>query len=251
MTTWILVCAAGILGTVLLWGVVSPRSQWRVLVGWSTRDPDRAEPGDSVHGVTRIICLIGLLGVATFAGVQVWAAVAEQPRPAPERGAIETMWGAPVPRLIDRVVTPVAEPPATLAPGPITGFQELERGWAPDYLVDVPRWTYLAEPSPPGLIGSYPGDGFTAYGLSDLLVAAQGPLTCIPRLAAAVESESSVTIGIYWGAAVPGGDDLAACSDLDGLLQTVLIPVQLAAPLDGRSVVTFDGSAVVPVRVVE
>ncbi|HWL01164.1 MAG TPA: hypothetical protein VNQ52_02185 [Microbacteriaceae bacterium] len=251
MTTWILVGAAGILAVVLLWGLVSPRTQWRVLVGWSARDPDRAEPGDGVHGITRIVCLIGLLGIAAFAGVQIWSAVSDQPRPAPEGSAVEAMWGSPVPRLIDRVVAPVAAPPADLVAGPITGYQELERGWAPDYLVGVPRWSFLAEPVPTGLIGSYPGDGFTAYGISDILVAAQGPLTCIPRVAAAEETEGLITVSVYWG--LPGAadqDSLTACSDMGGLLQTVLIPLQLSAPVDGRNVVTFEGSPVVPVRVI-
>jgi len=252
VTTWILVGAAGILGAVLLWGLVSPRTQWRVLVGWSARDPDRTEPGDGVHGITRIVCLVGLLGLAAFAGVQIWSAVSEQPRPAPERSAVEAMWGVPVPRLIDRVVTPAAAPPADLAPGALDGYQELERGGAPDYLVAVPRWSFLAESTPSGLIGAYPGDEYTAYGISDILVSAKGPLGCIPRAAAAEETEALITLSVYWG--LPAGtdqDSLAACSDLTGLLQTVLIPVQLAAPVDGRSVVTFEGEPVVPVRVID
>lgn len=252
MTTWILVSAAGILAALLLWGLVSPRTQWRVLVGWSARDPDRTEPGDGVHGVTRILCLIGLLGLAAFAGIQIWATISEQPRPAPQRGAVESMWGDPVPRLIDRVVTPVAAPPADLAPGLVAGYQEFERGWAPDYLVGVQRWSFLAEPTPAGLIGVYPGDGFTAYGVSDMLVSAQGPLTCIPRVAAIEETEALVTLGVYWGLPVGiEGDSLAACSDTGGLLQTVLLPIQLATPLEGRNVVTFEGSAIAPVRVIE
>lgn len=250
MTTWILGGAAAILGAVLLWGLVSPRSQWRVLVGWSARDPDRTEPGDGVHGVTRILCLIGLLGLAAFAAIQIWSAVAHQPRAAPARTPIEEMWGTPVPQLVDRVVTPATAPPAEFVSGPIAGYQELERGWAPDYLVNVPRWSFLAEPTPGGLIGSYAGDGFTAYGISDVLVAAQGPLHCIPRVAAVEESEAVITIGVYWG--LPGGaeqDSLTGCAEPGELLQTVLLPIQLAGPVDGRNVVTFDGDAVAPVRV--
>jgi len=252
VASWILVGVAGILGAVLVWGLVSPRSAWRVLVGWSTRDPDRSEPGDGVHGATRIVSLIGLLGLAAFAAVQIWTAVSEQPRPAPEAGPIELMWGAPAPRLIDRVVAAPAVPPADLVPGAVTGFQELERGWAPDYLVTVPRWTFLAETTPPGLLGAYPGDGFTAYGLSDLLLAVEGPLACIPRAAAVEESDAVVTLGIYWG--LPGAadqDHASGCASDSSLRQRVLVPVQLSAPLDGRGVVTFEGDTVAPVRVIE
>ncbi|MBO9578254.1 MAG: hypothetical protein J7480_05740 [Microbacteriaceae bacterium] len=253
MTTWILLGAAGLLGAILLWGLVSPRSQWRVLVGWSTRDPDGAEPGDGVHGVTRIISLVGLLGLLAVVGGQVWNALAQQPRSAPEATAMEEMWGSPVPELVDRVVNPVGVVPADLVPGPIVGYQTIERGWAPDYLVAVPRWSLLGEPVPEGLIGTYPGDGFNAYGASDVLVAAQGPLGCIPRVAVAAETETQLQIGVYWGRPGPSAQDhLTPCAIADGqLLQTVLLPMRLAAPVDERDVVTFEGAPVVPVAVVE
>ncbi len=253
MTSWILLGVAGLLGAVLLWGLISPRSQWRVLVGWSTSDPDRAEPGDGVHGVTRIICLIGLLALLAFGGVQFWSAISHQPRAAAEPSTIETMWGTPVPRLLDRVVLPTFTPPADLVPGPIGGYQEIERGWAPDYLVEIPRWSLLGEPEPAGIIGAYPGDGYTAYGISDILVAASGPLTCVPRVAAVAETDSEIQVGIFWG--LPGAnaqDHLTACAISDGeLLQTVLIPIQLTGPVDGRNVVSFDGQPVAPVSVPE
>lgn len=252
MTSWILLGASGLLGAILAWGLVSPRTQWRVLVGWSTSDPDRAEPGDGVHGVTRLICLIGLLGLGAFAGVQIWSLVSHQPRPAAAATDIERMWGTPVPRLVDRAVTPLAEPPTVLVSGPIVAFQEIERGWAPDYLVEMPRWSYLGEPEPVGLIGVYPGDGYTGYGISDILVAASGPLGCIPRVAAVAEDETEIRIGVYWG--LPGGadqDHLGACDATAAMLQTVLVPVQLAAPVERRDVVTFDGVPVAPVAVVD
>jgi len=242
--------AAGLLGALLVWGLVSPRTQWRVLVGWSTSDPDRAEPGDGVHGLTRLLCLLGLLGLLAVGGVQVWNAVSHQPRSAPEGTALERMWGDPVPGLLDRVVTPAAAPPAELAPGSISGVQEIERGWAPDYLVGMPRWAFLGDEVPLGVLGSYPGDGFTAYGISDLLVAAEGPLGCIPRGAAVAEADGLVQIGVYWG--LPGAGDqdhLTACAGTDGLRQTVLVPIQLATPLDGRDIVTFEGDPVAPVPI--
>ena len=250
MTSWILGGAAALLGAILLWGLVSPRTQWRVLIGWSTSDPDRAEPGDSVHGVTRLLCLLGLLGLLAVAGVQVWNTVSHQPRSAPAATALEDMWGDPVPGLLDRLVTPAAAPPVELAPGTISGVQDLDRGSAPDYLVAMPRWEFLGEAEPLGVIGNYPGDGFTAYGLSDVLVAAVGPLGCIPRGAAVSETDGVVQIGVYWG--VPGAgaqDHVGACSTVDSLRQTVLVPIQLAAPLEGRDVVTFEGVPVPPVPV--
>lgn len=250
MTSWILGGAAALLGALLVWGLVSPRTQWRVLIGWSTSDPDRAEPGDAVHGVTRLVCLLGLLGLLAVAGLQGWDAVAHQPRSASERTALEDMWGDPVPGLLDRVVTPAAGPPLDLAPGTISGFQDLERGSAPDYLVAMPRWEFHGEVVPLGVLGNDPGDGFTAYGVSDVLVAAVGPLGCIPRGTAVTETDGVVQIGVYWGLPGPAAQDhLGACSTVDGLRQTVLVPIQLAAPLDGRDVATFEGDPVPPVPV--
>lgn len=252
MTSWILLGIGGLFGAVLLWGLVSPRSQWRVLVGWSTRDPDRAEPGDGVHGLTRLICLIGLAGLLAVGGVQLWTALSHQPRAAAESTQIEAMWGAPVPRLIDRVVPPMFTPPVDLVSGPIEGYEVIERGWAPDYLVEVPRWSFLGEPEPTGVIGISPGDGYTAYGISDMIVAAQGPLGCVPRAAAVAESESEIQVGIYWGRPGPAGQDhLGACALDSGPLQSVLIPIQLTGPVDGRNVVTFEGEPVAPVSVPE
>jgi hypothetical protein len=252
VTSWILVGAAGLLGALLIWGLVSPRTQWRVLVGWSTSDPDRAEPGDGVHGVTRLLCLLGLLGLLAIGGFQLWSTVAHQPRSAPERTALERMWGDPVPGLLDRVVTPAAAPPVELAAGTISGIQDIDRGSAPDYLVGMPRWEFLGEPVPLGVLGGYPGDGFTAYGISDVLVAAEGPLGCIPRGAAVAETDGVIEIGVYWGLPGAGAQDhVGACSTVDGLRQTVLVPIQLAAPLDGRDVVTFEGDPVPPVPVLE
>ena len=241
---------AALLGAVLLWGLVSPRSQWRVLVGWSTRDPDRAEPGDGIHGLTRIICLAGLVGLLVV-GAQLWARYSEDTRPGLAKTAVERMWGSPAPQLIDRLVTPVVAPPEGFPSGPIVGYQELERGAAPDYLVNVQHWSFLGEDAPVGIVGAYPGDGYTGYGISDVLVAAQGPLNCIPRVAAVTEADV-VQIGVYWG--LPGAtpqDSMTGCRVDGALLQTVLIPIQLAAPIDGRPVVTFDGVPIAPVPVIE
>ncbi|WP_436535963.1 hypothetical protein [Actinoplanes sp. HUAS TT8] len=52
----------------LLWGAISPRSQWRTLFAWRYRNPEANEPSDAVYLLTRLgnIAMIGLL---------VWVAV--------------------------------------------------------------------------------------------------------------------------------------------------------------------------------
>jgi len=247
VTTWVLAAVAGALGLLLAWGLVAPRSQWRVFHGWATRDPDAAEPGDAVHGVRRFISAVGLVALIAVVGVVVWNRVAEQPVAAAPANAVERMWGTPTPRLIDRVVVPQGAQPEGLVEGPVTGYQELERGFAPTYLVTMPRYALLGDPAPDGLVGADPGDGFNAFGISDLLLEVEGPLLCIPRALVLVDGETEVRVGVHWG--LPGAseqDHVAGCR-LDGMLQRVLIPVQLPDALGDRIVV----SAGEPVSVVE
>lgn len=48
------------LGILTLWGVISPRSEWRMLVGWSRRDAYLGEPGPAVVGLVRIVSVVAL-----------------------------------------------------------------------------------------------------------------------------------------------------------------------------------------------
>ncbi|MFG2042891.1 DUF6199 family natural product biosynthesis protein [Dactylosporangium sp. NPDC048998] len=44
----------------LLWGVISPESQWRTLQAWSYRNPEANEPSDTAYTLTRIGSAIAL-----------------------------------------------------------------------------------------------------------------------------------------------------------------------------------------------
>lgn len=248
MTTWLLIAICVVLSILLLWGLVAPRSHWRVLIGWSTSDPDAAEPGDGVHGIRRAICALGLAGVLVVAGIEVWQLAQSRPAAASDVPVLEQMWGSPTPHLIDRAVTPAAGAPAGLVAGKVVGAQAIKPGAAPSYLVDVPRFNYLGNAQPDGLVGVPPSRGVTGYRDASLLVASSGPLGCIPRAVVVVESESAVNVGVYWG--LPGSpeQDHAASCDMDApVQQTVLIPVPLASPVEARVVQTDTGE---PVRFV-
>jgi len=247
----VLAAVAGALGLLLAWGLFAPRGQWRVLHGWATRDPDTAEPGDAVHGVRRFICAVGLLALLAVVSVVVWNRAAEQPVAAAPANAVERMWGTPTPRLIDRVVVPQGADPEGLVPSPVLAYQELDRGFAPTYLVTMPRYALLGDPAPDGLLGADPGDDFNAFGISDILFEVEGPLLCIPRALVLVDGETEVNVGVYWG--LPGAieqDHVAGCR-LDGTLQRVLIPVQLPSELEGRIVVNSFGEPISAVEVDE
>ncbi|CAN5128680.1 hypothetical protein BH09ACT1_BH09ACT1_13830 [soil metagenome] len=48
------------LGILTLWGVISPRSEWRMVVGWSRRDAYLGEPGPAIVGLVRVVSVIAL-----------------------------------------------------------------------------------------------------------------------------------------------------------------------------------------------
>lgn len=232
-----------------MWALAAPRSLWRVAVGWSTTDPDRSEPGDAVHGVVRGVAFLGLVAVAAVAIAHATSTAAAQPRPAAAVDEVEQMWGRPAPRLIDRLVIAGGGLDAGYPAGPVLAYQAIERGDPPDYLVSLSRWTFLGTAEPAGILGAYPGDGYTAYGTSSLIVEAAGPLACIPRSASVIESESDIRVAVAWG--LPGAaeqDHAAACTATEGAtLQKVLIPVQLSAPVGDREVTTLEGTPIVEI----
>lgn len=250
MSIWFLVAVTAVLSAILLWGLIAPRSQWRVLLGWSTADPDAAEPGDGIHGARRALCALGLVGVLAVAGVTGWRMIEARPAAAAPATALQQMWGTPTPRLVDRLVSLTPEPPEGLVAGTVGGAQALGKGASLSYLVSLTRFDLLGSTAPSGLVGRLPDKGSTAYGASDLLVESSGPLDCIPRAVVGTESASSVTVSVYWG---PAGDltaDSAAACDVSApVLQSVLIPIQLADPLGDRIVIGGDGLQIPVVRV--
>ncbi len=244
-TSWLLIAVSGMLSALLVWGLVAPRSQWRVLVGWSTADPDAAEPGNGVHGIRRTICAIGLVGVLAVVGVQGWQHFAARPHVAADASALAQMWGKPTPRLIDRIVTPFTSAPDRLVPGAVVGIEKLTRGTPPGYLANLPRWDELGNSQPVGLVGAAPTSGLSGYGSSDALLSVRGPLNCIPRAAVVTATESAVKIGVYWG--LPGSsrqDSTAACDMDDPVLQTVLLPIRLSVSLTTQALLTEAGAPI-------
>jgi hypothetical protein len=166
------------------------------------------------------------------------------------------MWGAPAPHYVERVFQTYSEPVAGLAPMPLLAYQAFEEGIdKPDYFLRLDRFSLLGEDDIPGYIGVPPDQGFSAIGFADLVVQARGPLLCIPREALVIETEESVTIAVYYGlpdppaaidedgneVAAPQPDHVAGCPVDDPVTASVLIPVNLTAPLGERTVLTLDG----------
>lgn len=251
---WVFSVIVGTLGVILLWGLVSPRTQWRALAGWSISDVHRNEPGGGSYGLRRLLSGIGLLGVVavlTFTGMDSWVA---RPAPASALSSVEQRWGTPEPHLIDRVVTAQAAAPEGLTPVPVGSYENLDNG-APAYLFSLQAYSRLGDSAPAGIIGVFPGDGYTATGSAEMVVQASGPLMCIPRVATVIESETTVQIGLFYG--LPDSADGAAVDHLAGcaadapITESVLLPIELAAPLGERAVQSLDGTAIESVPLVD
>lgn len=250
---WVFVVLAALAAALLCWGVVDPRGQWRVLVGWSARDPAAAEPGDAVHAVRRIVCAIGVVGMVAAGAVVVSGELASRPKPSLTPSAVQLMWGVPTPRLVDRVIMPSAEAPTGLVAGEVVAVQPMDAGFAPHYLLTMPRWSRLGDPAPAGIVGSEAGDDSAGYSLASLLVSVRGPLLCVPAAVVVVEGATEVRIGVWF--APPAGTDPAvpaeeACAGDPSAQERVLLPVHLAADLDDRAVFTLDGEPIREVAVV-
>ena len=96
--------------------------------------------------------------------------VGAQARPPLAESLLQRMWGAPVPRLLDRVVTTGTTDPVGLAPATVLAVQPIDAGSAPAYLLNMPRWSLLGNEAPAGVLGSAPPKDSTGYGAACLLV---------------------------------------------------------------------------------
>ena len=261
--SWLAVSVAVALTCLAFWGFVHPRSQWRVLQSWSASDTHRAEPGGASYRARRILSGSALLAVTA---VLLSAALPKliEPRHESAPTFIEVMWGSPEPRLLDRVVRSGATAPEGMVAAIIFGYQAIGADGPPVYLLDVPRYSRLGVAVPPGLVGNYPGDGFTAAGSAEILINVLGPLLCIPREVVIEETETTVRIAVYFGlpdapdapaGSVPEAESgaaaaaaAAACQQDAPIKESLLMSLELSAELGDRSVETATGIAIPRIR---
>lgn len=248
---WVFGTISVTLAVLLVWGMLAPRSQWRVLRAWSVADPHDHEPGGAVYGWLRLASAVGVVGLAIVGVVAAGTAVANLPKPPPPLSPLRIMWGSPTPQLLDRISVSLPVAPAGLVGIPILGYQDFDDG-IPAYLLDLREFTMLGDPAPAGITGSEPDEGSSAIGSSNLLVHVRGPVLCIPRAIVVVESETAVEVGVFYGAPDdPEGeavDHAASCSLDDPITGSLLIPVQLSGPVLDREVRDLEGEPVSHVR---
>lgn len=244
--SWVFGAMAAVLGGLLVWGLLAPRSQWRVLRGWSVADPHASEPGGIAYALTRLISGIGVVALVVV-GVLAAAPAVVPPRSMPAPSLVERLWGAPEPRLLNRVFISLAVPPDGLVEVPVLGYQTFDDG-IPDYLLELRAFTLLGDAAPEGLIGAEPDEGTSALGSSNLLVHVRGPILCLPRAVVVVESDDAVQVAVYYGLpdAADGGpiDHVTGCAVDDPLTGSLLIPVQLSGPVLERRVIDLAGEPI-------
>lgn len=250
MGFWDVVIASVVL--VFLWGLISPRSQWKVLAAWSYRNPQADEPSSFAFAVQRVICGLGVLFFGAVGTVGVVRYIAELPPPQPPLTALQQMWGlAPKPQVVDRVVGLQDVVPAGLVEAPVGGYQLV------DNQEHHPRYLHLLQRFEPGdidrsgIVGVEPGDDFPALDSAELVVNVRTWGDCIPRDAVVIETETAVQIAVYVGMPNRQDDlpiDHLACDRPAFVQNSLLIPIDLGAPVEGREVQSLDGT---PIPLVE
>jgi hypothetical protein len=243
MTT---IAILGGLAILTLWGAIAPRGQWRVLAGWTRSRPYASEPGPVSVGVHRFVAILATVALV-FGGYLLYAQYERSlPQPPKPISALQKMWGAPAPMVVDRVIQ--SKPiPTGLVAQPILHYQALDGSErSPDYLFDLARWKPVDSA---GIVGATPPPGLSALDSASIVVQVRGDKNCIPRSASVAENATSLTIGIYYGRPDVAGSAPANVADCtpaptgpDSV--SVLIPLQLQGPVDKRMVKDTAGTTI-------
>ncbi len=189
---------------------------------------------------------LGALGLGAVVIVTSTAGLFDVKRTIPEPSIIETMWGSPEPDVVNRVVKPNAVIPVGLVEFPVIDFQQFGEEDLPNYLAALDNYRYLGQDVPLGYIGGLPDVGYSGVDRADLVVHVRGPILCIPRAAVIKETEETVQIAIYYGlpndAAGAPVDHVLGCPVDATLTASLLIPLELRAPVGDRTVQALDGA---------
>lgn len=255
-----LISVAGVLGLFFLWGLVSPRSQWHVLVGWTRTDPRTTEPGSAAYATSRFVSLLGLLSILAIAVNWAVGAISFEGDGSVRPPTVaERVWGSPRPYVVDRVFTPLAAPPEGLIEQPVTGYQKvIGYEQSPSYLFATGKIRTAGLATQPGFLGVSPLPGTVALDTADLVVHVRGDNRCIPQQVVVTPVDGAVQVGVFFGQPNPAdgsnAENLGECDSAPEASDTrgFLIPIDLVEPLDDRAVQSLAGEPIalmpLPVR---
>lgn len=247
----------GSLGVLFLWGVVSPRSQWRVLASWTYRDPRANEPAGPAYALYRVIAAIGIVTlVVSTVGVVSAQQSAHPPAGSPPT-AVERMWGTNAPLVINRIVTEETRAPIGYVLQPILGYQPVDgKRRQPPYLYSLPTFSLATATTRNGFIGVDPPIGLTALDSAQLVVEVAGDQICFPHHVVVIETDTIVRIAVYYGQPNPEDGSnkyaLAECATKQSPTSvTTLIPIHLSNGLGVREVQSLVGDPIPAVPVLQ
>lgn len=233
-----------------VWGLLAPRSQWKILASWSVSDPYANEPSGVAFLLQRVAAALGIVSMVVSGVLVYQVELARQPPPPSPPTIAETLWGKPVPVVVNRVVRASGDVPAGLVDQPIIAYQEVSgKSRQPPYLFDLKKFSLPDATEENGLVGADPKPGFAALDSAMLVVEVYGDPKCFPHHVTVRESDDSVAVGVYYGQASPkdgsNAANVTACSVLASAANTpTLIPIALSGPLDHRAVTTLDGTPI-------
>lgn len=248
-----LVVVLGGLTILTVWGFVAPRSQWRVLTGWSHRESSGGEPGAVIVGIHRLVACIALVGLAV-GGASVLAGLLDPTGQARERAItdpVRLLWGTPDPTVVNRVFVPVNTPPTGLTREPTLRYQAVSaKHRSPGYLFELSTYARPRSTATDGYLGAYPSVGLTALDTADMVVQVRADSRCIPQQVLVVESSTAIALAVYYGRPVGESLDakaLAAPCDpkaAGDASSSVLIPIDLGEAVGTRAVLNLEGTPI-------
>lgn len=246
----------GALSVLTVWGFVAPRSQWRVLTGWSLRDAVGSEPSAVFVGIHRTAAGIALAALAV-AGMSVVGPIPHPNAHSTQRAItdpVRLLWGTPDPTVVNRVFVPVTRAPSALVKEPILRYQLVDgKHRNPSYLFELAIYSRPFPTKTDGYLGAQPGAGLAALDTADLVVQVRADRRCTPQQVFVVESDTAVAVAVYDGR--PTGESLdtkalaspCSLSASGAKASSVLIPIDLRSPVGTRAVVNLDGTRIAKV----
>lgn len=239
-----------VFAVLFLWGLLAPRSQWRLLLSWTYREPQSDAPSGLAFGLQRIIAGVGIVGLLAGGGLAWQRYLDGLPEPTPPPNPIEQMWGDADTRVVNRVITSTSPSSGLVRVDP-TAYHAVDgQRRQPPYLFSMDSLMLPRGDDAGGLVGENPSAGLTALDTARVVVLVTADAACIPREVFMVEGASSVRVSVYFGRPdLPDGAEhfsgRDSCAPGSSHARSLLLPLQLATPLGERLVTDLDG---VPLR---
>lgn len=240
-----------VLAVLFVWGLLAPRSQWRLLLSWTYREPQHDAPSGWAFGLQRVIAGLGVAALLAGGGLAYQRYLDALPEPPAPPNPIELMWGDAGTLVVDRVISSVRRTPRDMVRVDPSAYHAMDgQRRQPAYLFAMGSLPTPRGEDAGGLVGEQPSTGLVGLDTARVVVLVTADAACIPRQVFMQEGPSSVRVAVYFGRPdLPDGSEhpsgLDDCAPGSTGARSLLLPLQLASPLGERLVTDLDG---VPLR---